>query len=123
MALRNFMTAVLERDGITAPDYVTEPYEAGWALQARWFVRTLSLPAGVERIDLAEQISPDGLHWCDLEGEVDGANSASIDSPGVVSWACRDFGGWLRLRARVVGSLALREAPFVPAVIYLALKG
>lgn len=113
--LRNTMTAVLERDGITGAAYATEPYEVAWATEARWFVRTVDLPRQVERIDLTVQVSPDGLHWCDLDGP-----APSITGSGLVSWATREFGGWLRLRADVVGEPA---ADLVPALIYLALKG
>lgn len=113
--MRNSMTAVLERDGITGQTYTTEPYETAWAGEARWFVRTLEIPETVERVDLTVQVSPDGLHWCDAEDD-----NHSIDKTGVVSWTTRDFGGWLRLRASV--SCADTPDITVPALIYLALK-
>lgn len=113
--LRNTMTAVLERDGITGPAYASEPYEVAWAAEARWFVRTLDFPAQVSRINLAVQISPDGLHWCDLDGQ-----TPTITESGVISWVTREFGGWLRLRASVVGD---PTPDLIPALIYLALKG
>lgn len=113
--LRNSMTAVLERDGIAGPSYTTEPYEVAWATEARWFIRTLSLPAQVSRVELAVQVSPDGLHWCDID-----APAQSLSEPGVTSWTTQEFGGWLRLRAQVVG---VADAVLVPALIYLALKG
>jgi hypothetical protein len=116
--MRNSMTAVLERDGITGPAYTTEPYEAAWAGEARWFVRLLQKPQAVDRIDLTVQVSPDGLNWCDHE-----QGARSVDAPGVVTWVTREFGGWLRLRATVTGGAA-GEAPEtqVPCLIYLALK-
>jgi hypothetical protein len=113
--MRNSMTAVLERDGITGPVYVTEPYEVAWATEARWFVRTLAIPEQVERVDLAVQLSPDGLHWCDIDGE-----APSIGEPGVITWTTQEFGGWLRLKARVTGD---DPDASVQALIYLALKG
>lgn len=112
--MRNSMTAVLERDGIKGRTYTTEPYEVAWAGEARWFVRVLDVPAQVERVDFAVQISPDGLHWCDLDGETHPARE-----PGVYSWVTREFGGWLRLRAEVSGTDPDTE---VSALIYLALK-
>jgi len=113
--MRNSMTAVLERDGIPGPLYTTEPYEAAWAGEARWFVRTLEIPESVERVDFTVQVSPDGLHWCDLEDD-----KHSIDKAGVVTWTTREFGGWLRLRASV--SCTNSDDTTVPALIYLALK-
>lgn len=113
--MRNSMTAVLERDGIAGRVFTTEPYEVAWATEARWFVRALDLPAPVQRVDFTVQVSPDGLHWCDIDGAVH-----SIDKPGVVSWVTREFGGWLRLRASFAGVTSPDTA--VPALIYLALK-
>lgn len=113
--LRNSMTVVLERDGIAGPNYRTEPYEVAWAIEARWFVRTLGFPDGVDRVELTTQISPDGLHWCDLDEPTQG-----IDGEGVVSFSSCNFGGWLRLRASVIGEI---DTVAVPALIYLALKG
>lgn len=113
--MRNSMTAVLERDGITGRVYATEPYEAAWAGEARWFVRVLDVPAGLERVDFVVQVSPDGLHWCDVDGE-----THSIQQPGVHTWVTREFGGWLRLRAEVAGDVA--PDAMVAALIYLALK-
>src|SRR5581483_5198919 len=110
--LRNSMTAVLERDAISGPVYLTEPYEVAWAGEARWFIRVLELPPTVERVDCAVQVSPDGLHWCDLDEP-----PRTIAAPGVTTWVTREFGGWLRLRATVSGDAA------IPALIYLALKG
>jgi hypothetical protein len=113
--MRNSMTAVLERDGITGPEYRTEPYEVAWAGEARWFLRVVELPAGVERVDCRVQVSPDGLHWCDVDDAVH-----SVAAAGVSTWVSREFGGWLRLTATVHGSLPAGQQ--VPALIYLALK-
>ena len=113
--MRSSMTAVLEREGITGQKFTTEPYEAAWAGEARWFVRTLDVPESVERVDFTVQVSPDGLHWCDIDGD-----KHSIYKTGVVSWTTREFGGWLRLRASV--SCANSPDTTVPALIYLALK-
>ena len=113
--MRNSMTAVLERDEISGHIFTTEPYEVAWASEARWFVRTLDFAEPVERVDFAVQVSPDGLHWCDIDKDIQ-----SIDKAGVVTWATRDFGGWLRLRAIV--SCGNSPDPSVPSMIYLALK-
>jgi hypothetical protein len=113
--MRNSMTAVLERDGISTATYTTEPYEVAWAGEARWFVRVLDLPDTVDRVDFVVQISPDGLYWCDLDGE-----AHTVSRSGVHSWVSREFGGWLRLRASVHGAGAADAS--VVALIYLALK-
>jgi hypothetical protein len=112
--MHHSMTAVLERDGITGPNYVTEPYEVAWAREARWFLRVLDLPAGVQRVDCTVQVSPDGLYWCDLDEA-----TTTVDGAGVCTWTTREFGGWLRLRATVHGDNADTQ---VPTLIYLALK-
>ena len=39
--MRESFTAVLERNRTLAGEFATEPYEAAWAAEARWFVRTL----------------------------------------------------------------------------------
>jgi hypothetical protein len=113
--MRNSMTAVLERDGITGRTYTTEPYEVAWAGEARWFVRVLDMPAAVERVDFVVQLSPDGLHWCDVDDEIH-----PIQEAGVRSWVTGEFGGWLRLRANVVGDTG--PDTMISALIYLALK-
>jgi hypothetical protein len=119
--MRNSMTAVLERDGITGQGFTTEPYEVAWAGEARWFVRVLNIPAEVARVDFVVQISPDGLHWCDNDGDTHSATEA-----GVVSWVTREFGGWLRLRASIARGDSPQDATApdatVPALVYLALK-
>lgn len=112
--MRNSMTAVLERNGITGPVFTTEPYEVAWATEARWFIRT-SDPLTIARLDFTVQVSPDGLNWCDIDGEIH-----TVDRPGLVTWLTREFGGWLRLRATVSG--ADRADLTVPALVYLALK-
>ncbi|WP_330186373.1 hypothetical protein KZZ52_17465 [Dactylosporangium sp. AC04546] len=113
--MRNSMTAVLERNGITGPVFTTEPYEVAWAGEARWFIRTLELPAPAQRVDVTVQVSPDGLHWTDADGEV-----RSIAEPGLTTWTSHEFGGWLRLRATVVAEDAADVT--IPALVYLALK-
>ena len=41
--MRQSFTAVLERHSIYSQPFATEPYEAGWASEARWFVRLISV--------------------------------------------------------------------------------
>lgn len=104
----NSQTAVLERNTTFSGDFATEPFEAGWASEARWFFQVLSTD-GSPQVELATQVSPDGLTWVDL----DPPNTAVGE---LISWPVRDFGNWLRIRGSVAGGS-------VKVRIYLALKG
>ena len=110
--LRRSFTAVLEKNSTFTSDFATEPYEAGWALEAHWFVRILELSPGA-RLTMTAQISPDGLFWCDEE-----SGSFCLKEVGLASTPLRNFGQWLRLDARLTG-----KNPHVKLLIYLALKG
>lgn len=110
--MKNAQTAVLERNTTFTADFMTEPYEAAWAGEARWFVRTLELEGEQPSLHLVTQISPDGLHWCDEE-----TPELVTTEPGLVSWRVREFGHWLRLRASLRGG-----DPKAKVLIYLALK-
>jgi hypothetical protein len=122
--MRQSFTAVLERNRTLAGEFATEPYEAAWAAEARWFVRTLERSGPGVRLRVTTQVSPDGLHWCDL----DAARELDAD---LATWTSAEFGGWLRLKGTVEpgGDAAAGEgdaAPGGPAaakvMIYLALK-
>jgi hypothetical protein len=109
--MRHSFTAVIEQANTYTANFETEPYEAGWATEARWFVRVLEIEdAG--GISFHPQISPDGLHWMD-----EGSDPINFDATGMKSMALRDFGHWLRLRAEFYG-----DATRVKVLIYLALK-
>lgn len=110
--LRRSFTAVLEKGSTFDADFSTEPYEAGWALEARWFVRVLRADEGVELV-LVPQVSPDGSTWCDA-----GEESIRLDGVGLASLPMRNFGSWLRLDAKLAG-----KSGSATLVIYLALKG
>lgn len=104
----NSQTAVLERNTTFSGDFATEPFEAGWASEARWFFQVLSTD-GSPQVELATQVSPDG-----------GVRRVEVD-PGeavgeLISWPVCDFGNWLRIRGSVAGGS-------VKVRIYLALKG
>ncbi len=111
--MKQVHTAVLERFGTFAADFATEPYEAGWAEEAIFFVKIDGV-AGVEAALSGQvQISPDGLTWID-----EGTALPPIGRAGVACTRVRHFGNWLRLACRVTG----REASFRGS-IYLVLKG
>lgn len=105
----NSQTVVLERNETFDAAFETEPYEAGWASEARWFINVLE---GAGTLEVNTQVSPDGLHWCD-----DGSPGVSIAEPGLHSFAGREFGAWVRLRVDME-----RPGPF-KLHIHLQLKG
>lgn len=116
MTLPNSFTAVLERNTTVDSELVTEPYEVAWAREARFFVRVLD-QSGSSVLDVHTQISPDGLHWCDLDDHVHRVDPAA----GTLhSWTAQEFGGWLRLRATASNPDGANAA--VKVLVYLALK-
>lgn len=110
--MRKSFTGVLERNATFTGDFSTEPYEAAWASEARWFIRVLERGGAGVAIRVFAQVSPDGLHWCDQDGL-----SAVVRDEELASFALRDFGGWLRLRCALAG-----DNPSVKVTITLALK-
>lgn len=105
----NSHTVVLERNETFDAPFETEPYEAGWALEGRWFVHILE---GEGALIARTQVSSDGLHWCD-----DGFPAVSFAGPGLHSFTVKEFGAWLRLRVDTSDS-----GPF-KLHIHLQLKG
>lgn len=110
--MRKSFTAVVERNVTFTESFATEPYECGWASEARWFVRSLEVSGDEVALSIYPQISPDGLHWCD-----EGSAPLTVRAPGLVSLKLRDFGQWLRLRGELTG-----RDPSVKVIVYLALK-
>lgn len=106
--LRRFFTAVLEKNQTFDGDFQTEPYEVGWASEARFFVRVIEISDG-GRLAVKPQVSPDGLFWCD-----EGSDGFAAAEKGLYSFPVREFGGWLRLDCRLEGTAKV--------LIYLALK-
>ncbi|MFB9566063.1 hypothetical protein [Saccharopolyspora hordei] len=110
--MRSTTTAVLERKAKVRESFTTEPYELPWAGEARFFVHALEVGGDGTELRFTTQISPDGLHWCDLDGV-----EHRVDSVGVTSWLVTGFGQWLRLSCRVVG-----QEPAATVRIYLVGK-
>jgi hypothetical protein len=110
--MRQSQAAVLERYRVLQGEFATEPYEAGWAGEARWFVQVLEAPRDGTRLVLTTQLSPDGLHWCDAE-----CPPQIAEGTGIVSWPVREFGQWLRIKGSVEG-----DGSAVKVSIYLTLK-
>jgi len=109
--IRQSYTAIVERDRLLQGEFVTEPYECGWATEAIFYVRKLESEGQVTGTHVRVQISPDGIRWCD-EGTEMILTNAEMDFVKV-----KHFGNWLRLvgelpekaMARVIVALALKE--------------
>lgn len=110
--LKRSFTAVIEKNSTWTSNFETEPYEAAWAGEARWFIRIVEMKGAGASLTVAPQISPDGLFWCD-----EGSRPPAMSAPGLYSFGLREFGHWLRLKAWVNG-----QEPSVKVVISLALK-
>ena len=111
MAMRHSHTAIIERDVTWSGKFETEPYEAGWASEAIFFVRILEKEGQVGRGHAKPQISPDGMHWCD-EGTLMGFQ----ESKDIAFVRITRFGTYLRL----VGELP--PGTIVKVIVYLTLK-
>jgi hypothetical protein len=111
--MKRIHTAVLERFGTFSGDFATEPYEAGWADEAIFFVRINSVEGTEPALTGEVQISADGLTWID-----EGTPLPPIRQTGVVFVRVRHFGNWLRLACRVAGPGATFHG-----TILLCLKG
>lgn len=107
--MRQSHAAVLERHTVLTGEFATEPYEVGWAVEARWFVRFVDPGTHSATLRVRTQVSPDGLNWCDEE---EPRTFATAD--GLVSWPVREFGQWLRIAGTVEGE--------AKALVYLTLK-
>lgn len=86
------ITAVIARNERWSGDAATEPYEAGWAREAVFFIRALKSPQGTAPKGWVE-ISPDGMHWV-REG-TEFSMPSVLDGIAVARLAT--FGNWLRV--------------------------
>lgn len=102
-------TSVLARRVRIAGDFATQPYEAGWAREAVFFVQ-----AEQEHPDLVigAEVSPDGINWIGRAGVTLPATGSLVDLP------VDRFGNWLRLT--VSGASTDRPARIL---VHVNLKG
>ena len=110
--MRQSHTTLVERDVIWSGTFETEPYEAGWASEAIFFVRMLEVFDGLQNVNARVQISPDGMRWCD-EGSV---LSLSNETDGVAFVKVNHFGVFLRLVGELPKDIELG------VIVYLTLK-
>ena len=115
--MRQSLSVVLERNSVLSGGFATEPYEAAWAGEARWFIRVLELRGTQAHLQATTQISPDGLHWCDLDDD-----RLCLREPGMISRPVREFGGWLRLKGEVGSDNGSVDKAQAKVLIYLVLK-
>jgi len=111
--MKQVHTAVLERYGVFTGDFTTEPYEAGWAEEAIFFIKVTAVDGDETTLIGSAQISPDGITWID-----EGTPPLLITQPGLSFARVRHFGNWLRLWCRVSGHAAKFHG-----TIFLCLKG
>jgi hypothetical protein len=103
-------TTVVERRTVIRHDHVTHPYEAGWALEAMFFVQ---VEGAHPDLTLRAQVSPDGLIWLDYGEPAMLTGDSNAAAVGV-----RSFGTWLRLSIGGADS----ENP-AQVLVHLAMKG
>lgn len=113
--MRRSFTAVLEQGNVYEADFETEPYEAGWASEARWFIRILDGQDGSADVFVQPEISPDGLVWL---ADSSAPTRVATVADSTASCVQREFGNWLRLKVSFGGTVP-RKVKFL---IYLALK-
>lgn len=93
--LRESHNAVVARNEEWRGEVATEPYEAGWAVEALIFVRALHAEGDTGGARFRVQISPDGMHWVD-----EGTSFPGPPRAGETRFArVAGFGNWLRIVA------------------------
>ena len=110
--MKSFHTSVTDLRQDFANDFTTFPYECGWADEAIYFITAEQSTPQSSRIQLALQISADGIRWLD-EG-----TTIELAGPGEAFTRVSEFGGFLRLRGTVEG-----PEPRCTLTVRLALKG
>jgi hypothetical protein len=102
--LRESQSAVVARNEEWRGAVATEPYEAGWAVEAIFFVRALGVAGAAEGAEARVQISPDGMHWAD-----EGTRFPLPTRLDEVAFArVREFGTWLRIAADLPEGYAIK---------------
>ena len=103
-------TSVLARRVWISSDFVTAPYEAGWATEAVFFTQ---VEGEHPELEIATEISPDGINWVRRGTTTTLGPDASIaDSRLTV------FGNWVRLR--IAGA---SESQPARVLVHVNLKG
>jgi hypothetical protein len=88
------ITAIVARNETWTGRASTEPYEAGWAREAVFFIRALKAPAGTQPKGRV-QISPDGMNWINEGTEF----LMPKEKDAIAAARIQNFGNWLRVTA------------------------
>ena len=102
---------MLERNVQVRSELWTEPYEAAWAGEARWFLNVVDASRETS-VSIETFLSPDGLVWCAHE-----SSRTRFQGVGMKSLRVPDSCPWLRLHVVVDG-----PSPWIKAIIYLSLR-
>jgi hypothetical protein len=100
--MRTSNSAVVSRNITWAGKTFTDPFEAGWASEAVFFVRALKACTGSAGIAHVE-ISPDGMRWV-REGT---QFSLPTEADEVTFAKVVHYGNWLRLAVELPDESAL----------------
>ena len=115
--MRNVHTVPVE---VCAPKFdgtfETEPYEAGWAVEALALVYVRETSGSSAQLALRPQISADGVRWIDFP-----IAFPPMMKAGGYSLALSHFGNWLRLAGTVTGGSS-QGGPTVVVDLYWVLK-
>ena len=102
--LRESHTAVVGRNEVWEGSAASEPYEAGWALEAIVWLRVLAVEGPTANVEARVQLSPDGIHWVD-----EGTRFAiSAVKDGLTFARVSHFGNWLRVAANLPAGMKLK---------------
>lgn len=110
--LRESHTAIVARNERWQGEAATEPFEAGWASEAIFFLRALAAEGSMGGGRAFVQISSDGIRW------IDEGTSAPVPgaAEGIAVLRVAHFGSWLRLRVTLPAGATLTP------IVTLALK-
>ncbi|MEX2381998.1 MAG: hypothetical protein WD490_06415 [Opitutales bacterium] len=100
--MRQFHTAVIERQKEFTGNFESQPYEAAWASEAIFFIRVEKLRGEDSTLKAAVRLSADGVRWVD-----EGTCFPPITAEGDYFVRVSHFGGWLSLRGEVSGGFRL----------------
>jgi hypothetical protein len=89
------ITAVIARNERWSAEAASEPYEAGWAREAIFFVRAINAPVGPAPMAWVE-ISPDGMRWVREGTEF----RMPCERDGIACARVAHFGNWLRVATK-----------------------
>ncbi len=87
LVLPESTTAIVARNERWSGSVSTEPFEAGWAKEAIFFVRALKQSIGPAAVGHVE-LSPDGMHWTAEGTEI----TLPADLDGIVMARVAHFG-------------------------------